>query len=112
MVRSKSELVIANHLFGAGLKYEYERPCEGAAAAGRLRPDFSFITDAGDLVIWEHLGMMNRGDYRRGWEWKTAWYLQNGYEEGKNLFTTRDDDRGGLDSRPIEETTERIRTLL
>jgi ATP-dependent exoDNAse (exonuclease V) alpha subunit len=112
MVRSKSELVIANHLFGAGLKYEYERPLDGSASAGRLRPDFSFITDAGDLLIWEHLGMLNRDDYRRGWEWKTAWYEQNGYVDGKNLFTTRDDELGGLDSRPIEETTERIRALL
>jgi hypothetical protein len=56
--------------------------------------------------------MMNRDDYRRGWAWKTAWYEKNGYVEGKNLFTTRDDDRGGLDSRPIEALTERIRSLL
>ncbi len=112
MVRSKSELVIANHLFGAKLRYEYERPVEGVQAAGRLRPDFSFITDAGDLIIWEHLGMMNRDDYRRGWDWKRDWYTKNGYLEGKNLFTTRDDDRGALDSRPIEETAKRIQSLL
>jgi hypothetical protein len=112
MVRSKSELVIANHLFSVGLKYEYERPLDGTASAGRLRPDFSFITDAGDLVIWEHLGMMNRDDYRRGWEWKTAWYEQNGYVKGKSLFTTGDDERGGFDSRPIEEIARRVAALL
>ena len=116
MVRSKSEWVIANHLYGMSLKYEYERPLEGTASAGRLRPDFSFITDAGEVIIWEHLGMMHRDDYRKGWEWKKAWYAQNGFDEGKNLFTTRDeagdDGRGTLDSRPIEETALRIATLL
>lgn len=56
--------------------------------------------------------MLNRDDYRRGWEWKKAWYEQNGYVEGRNLFTTSDDDRGGLDSRPIEETTKQIRSLI
>ena len=112
MVRGKSELVIANHLFSVGLKYEYERPLDGTVAAGRLRPDFSFITDAGDLILWEHLGLMNRDDYRRGWEWKKSWYEQNEYTEGRNLFTTSDDERGGLDSRPIEQTAEYVRSLL
>ena len=112
MVRSKSELVIANHLFSVGLQYEYERPLDGTAAVGRLRPDFSFITDAGDLILWEHLGLMSRDDYRRGWQWKKAWYEQNGYLEGTNLFTTSDDERGGLDSRPIEETAEYVRARL
>ena len=112
MVRSKSELVIANHLFSVGLQYEYERPLDGTAAVGRLRPDFSFITDAGDLILWEHLGRMSRDDYRRGWQWKKAWYEQNGYLEATNLFTTSDDERGGLDSRPIEETAEYVRARL
>ncbi|MGA2204979.1 MAG: hypothetical protein ABSG40_23835 [Terriglobales bacterium] len=112
MVRSKSELVIANHLFDVGLQYFYERPLEGTKSPGRLRPDFSFVTDAGDVIIWEHLGMLDRDDYRRGWEWKRAWYENNGFKIGENLFTTQEDERGGLDSRPIQETAERIRKLL
>jgi hypothetical protein len=111
MVRSKSELVIANHLFDVGLHYFYERPLEGTKSPGRLRPDFSFVTDAGDVIIWEHLGMLNRDDYRRGWEWKRAWYDDNGFKLGENLFTTQDDDHGGLDSGPIEQTAECIRKL-
>jgi ATP-dependent exoDNAse (exonuclease V) alpha subunit len=112
MVRSKSELVIANHLFAVGLQYVYERPLEGTKSPGRLRPDFSFVTDAGDVVVWEHLGMLNRDDYRRGWEWKQAWYESNGFKIGDNLFTTQDDEQGGLDSGPIVETAERISKLL
>ena len=112
MVRSKSELAIAIHLFDVGLQYVYERPLEGTVSPGRLRPDFSFVTDAGDVLVWEHLGMLNRDDYRRGWQWKLAWYENNGYRVGENLFTTQDDERGGLDSGPIQETAARIRKLL
>jgi hypothetical protein len=112
MVRSKSELVIATHLCDIGLQFVYERPLEGTNSPGRLRPDFSFVTDAGDVIIWEHLGMLNRDDYRRGWDWKRAWYESNGYNLGENLFTTEDDENGGLDSIQIQNTAEHIRKLL
>jgi AAA domain/UvrD-like helicase C-terminal domain len=112
MVRSKSELVIANHLVGASIPYTYERPLDGTFTVGRLRPDFSFITDAGDVIVWEHLGMLSRDDYRRGWEWKKAWYESNGYRLGETLFITEDDDRGGLDSLEIERTASQIAALL
>lgn len=112
LVRSKSELVIANMLCSLGIRYEYERVCEGTTESGRLRPDFSFVTPAGDLLIWEHLGMLNREDYARGWEWKKAWYEKNGYAPGETLFTTQDDERGGLDSSTIRKTALEIERLL
>jgi hypothetical protein len=112
LVRSKSELVIANMLCSLGVRYEYERVCEGTAETGRLRPDFSFTTPDGDLIIWEHLGMLNREDYARGWEWKRAWYEKNGYLPGETLFTTQDDDKGGLDSEVIQQTAVAIKGLL
>jgi hypothetical protein len=88
LVRSKSELVIANMLFQLGIPYEYERVLDGTTAAGRLRPDFSFVTADGDLLVWEHLGMLSRPDYKRGWDWKRAWYEKNGFAESKTLFTS------------------------
>jgi hypothetical protein len=48
-------------------------------------------------VIWEHLDMLDRADYRRGWEWKLNWYKQNGFIEGKTLFTSQDGPDKGLD---------------
>jgi hypothetical protein len=112
LVRSKSELVIANKLFQLRIDYHYERPLEGDTQPGRLRPDFSFIDAAGDLVLWEHLGLMSRPGYRSGWQWKLNWYKQNGFELGRNLFTTEDDAKGGLDMRPILETAGRLKALL
>jgi hypothetical protein len=112
MVRSKSELVIANTLYSMNIDYDYERPCEGSVMAGRIRPDFSFTDPAGDLILWEHLGMLGRQDYREGWEWKRNWYEKNGFTPGKNLFTTQDDERGGLDSTTVKAVAERIRQLV
>jgi hypothetical protein len=104
MVRSKSELVIANMLFDRGLgdRYEYERKVAGSFREGTLRPDFSFVDAAGDLVLWEHLGMLRKPKYKADWEWKRQWYLDNGYVEGETLFTTEDDEQGGLDSTSVD----------
>lgn len=112
MVRSKSELVIANMLYHMGIEYEYERPLDGEHVPGRTRPDFSFVDPAGDLILWEHLGMLNRDDYRQGWEWKRDWYAQNRFLLGKNLFTTEDDEVGGLDSEKIRNVAKNIGNLL
>lgn len=110
LVRSKSELVIANHLFNQGLSYQYEQPLEGTVAPGRLRPDFSFTDDSGDVIVWEHLGMLQRDDYRRAWEWKRRWYAQNGFREGANLFSTSEVD--GLDMKAVESVAAAIRASL
>ncbi len=112
LVRSKSELVIANMLFQLGISYEYERVLDGTTAAGRLRPDFSFIAADGDLIIWEHLGMLSRPDYKRGWDWKREWYARNGFVEGKTLFISTEDSRNGLDSARLRETADTIKTLI
>lgn len=112
LVRSKSELVIVNKLIAAGVSYRYERALVGGEAPGTIHPDFSFEDAAGDLVVWEHLGMMFKDDYRRGWEWKKKWYESNGYRLGENLFTTQDDSKGGLDSGEIGTVIEKIRQLI
>ncbi|MGE3843381.1 MAG: AAA family ATPase [Vicinamibacterales bacterium] len=110
LVRSKSELAIANYLHSIGMLAYYERPLEGTAVPGRLKPDFSFVDDAGDVVLWEHLGMLSKDDYRRGWEWKKAWYAKNGFEEGRNLFTTSELD--GLKMPEVVAVAERVKSAL
>ena len=99
-------------LYQLGIPYEYERVCDGTAAPGRLRPDFSFVTADGDLIIWEHLGMLSRPDYKRGWEWKQGWYAKNGFVAGKTLFTSSEDSENGLDSTKLKQTASVIKELL
>ena len=110
LVRSKSELAIANYLDSIGLRTFYERPLEGTERPGRLKPDFSFVDDAGEVILWEHLGMLDRADYRRGWEWKKKWYQENGFAEGKNLFTTS--EVSGLKMPEVAAIAAKVRAAL
>jgi hypothetical protein len=111
LVRSKSELVIANLLFKEGVEYHYERVLEGTADGYRLRPDFSFMTPAGTLIVWEHLGMLSDDRYRSGWDWKRGWYERNGYVDGETLFTSKELDSGGLDSDELKAIADTIKAL-
>lgn len=110
MVRSKSELAIGIELQRLDLWEQcyYERVLEGSKRPGRLRPDFTFIDAAGDPIVWEHLGMLGKKSYRESWEWKLQWYADNGFEIGKNLFTTEDAPDGGLDQQSITSTAETV----
>ena len=55
--------------------------------------------------------MLNKGSYRRSWEWKLEWYRQNGFILGKNLFTTEDDAAGGLDQTEITRVAREVELL-
>lgn len=113
MVQSKSELTLATYFaspdVGLG-DYTYNRKLEGEGYPYRLRPDFSWETDAGELVLWEHLGMLDRDDYREGWKKKKAWYAANGYIEDKNLFTSTEGP--GLDMAAVASVAQRVRKAL
>ncbi|GGM27805.1 AAA family ATPase [Dactylosporangium sucinum] len=97
LVRSKSELLIANLLHQLNAVYEYETPFTGTD--GRtVKPDFTIETDLGETLLWEHLGMLNDPRYAEKWKLKKAWYADNGvlpFEEGGTLIVT--DDRHGVD---------------
>lgn len=110
MVRSKSELVIANMLFEAGVAYEYEKPIDAPETKkGRLFPDFSFADAAGDRLIWEHFGRMDDPNYANGKEWKMKWYSAHGFTEGVNLFITEETLASGLDSHRLKSVVAAIK---
>jgi hypothetical protein len=111
LLRSKSEVVIANCLNSIGLHYEYERGLEGTVDQGRrLRPDFTIIGRTGKVVLWEHLGMLDHPAYAEHWHRKLAWYAHNGFELNKNLFVTS--QTGSLDARAVEATAKKIQQAL
>jgi len=112
LVRSKSEVVILNRIletFGPGV-FEYEQRLPGTVTGGRLLPDFTATTDAGDPIVLEHLGMLDVPRYRAAWEWKRAWYQANGFVEGQTLFTT--DERDGLSTAAVDEVLKQIGQVL
>lgn len=65
MVRSKSEVIIANQLYHSGLEYTYEKDLE--YAGGKLRPDFTVVTPNGKIIYWEHLGLLGTEEYDCSW---------------------------------------------
>lgn len=107
LVRSKSEVIIANMLYEAGITYEYEKELPLGEDGTRI-PDFT-IDDAesGMLFYWEHCGMMSDRHYRKRWEEKQAVYAKHDIVEGENLIVSYDDLNGSIDSVAIKALIEK-----
>ncbi|MDH5771116.1 MAG: AAA family ATPase, partial [Candidatus Bathyarchaeota archaeon] len=99
LVRSKSEVVVANILTKLGIEYEYEKPLEFAPNDFRL-PDFT-IHYEGKTYYWEHLGMLNLPSYMWDWMQKKKWYEKHNLL-GK-VITSQDGPDGAIDSIDIEK---------
>jgi hypothetical protein len=114
MVRSKSEVIIADHLSHRSIEYAYERPLtiDGVTKY----PDFTIEDmESGRIFYWEHCGMLHVASYRRRWEEKVAWYETHGILPrdqggGKNgsLIITRDESNGSIDSASITKIVDDI----
>lgn len=107
LVRSKSEVIIANMLIDKGIEFEYEREFAGKNRQKRI-PDFSFIDAAGELLILEHLGMMSVPSYKADWAKKLKFYSENDFSINENLFTTKEGENGAIDSMAIEKVVIQI----
>jgi len=110
LVRSKSEVIIANELISAGLEFEYEKLLK-ENGSHRI-PDFTFVDAAGETIIWEHLGMLTNPAYKESWERKLDFYHSIGFKEGENLFTTEDHENGAIDSTEVMAVIDKIKELL
>ena len=108
LVRSKSELVIADKLFSRGIDYSYERELKLGDGV-TCYPDFTIEDEAtGALFFWEHLGMLSDPSYKRRWEAKLEQYIRNGIKpheggggENGTLLITKDEPGGALDASVI-----------
>jgi len=100
MVRSKSEVIVANTLAHLGINYEYERRLENPhESSDSIHPDFT-IHHNGKVLYWEHLGMLQRSSYKANWERKRSWYYKCGF--GDSLIISRDGEDGSIDAQTIE----------
>ena len=102
LVRSKSEVIIANMLYEQGIEYEYEKELDLGEDAIRI-PDFT-IEDAesGLCFYWEHCGMLGDAAYSKHWEEKKKLYQKHGIVENDNLIVSMDSVNGGIDSAAIK----------
>lgn len=110
MVRSKSEVIIANELISADIKFKYEEMFN--RDGHQCLPDFTFVDLSDEIIIWEHLGMLTVPEYKTSWEKKLKFYNSIGFIEGENLFTTHDHENGSIDTTEIMKVIDKIKNLV
>ena len=115
LVRSKSEVIIANLLKSNNVPYRYEYPLviaqeeggEDSASVGdedycEFHPDFYCLNvRTRQEYAWEHLGMMDDESYAARAVEKLALYSANGYFPGKNLIITMETKKAQISSQEI-----------
>ena len=102
MLRSKSEVIIANLLHERNVQFRYEQPL--FAGDGTLRlPDFT-ITWSGRRYYWEHLGRLDLIDYAEAWKEKLAWYER--WFPGQLITTEEDSKLSNATAKLIAEITQ------
>ena len=108
LVRSKSEVIIANMLYESGIDYEYEKEIDFGKDGKRI-PDFTIMDEDGDVCCyWEHCGMLGDSGYSRHWEEKKKIYAKHNIIPGENLIVTEDSLNGAIDSKKIKEYIDQI----
>ncbi len=73
IVRSKSEVIIANILFSNKVQYEYEKKLY-YNQGNWIEPDFTIEIPNGNEIYWEHLGMIGTESYDKRWKEKLEIY--------------------------------------
>ena len=112
MVRSKSEALIGEFLLAAGIPFRYEKALELASVyedeAGfkhtsleRVFPDFTIFLPNGDIILWEHEGLIDNMDYRKRNLRKVMRYFDNGYYVPHNLIITMEGADNSFDSDAV-----------
>lgn len=112
MVRSKSEALIGEFLLAAGIPFRYEKALELASVyedeAGfkqtsleRVFPDFTIFLPNGDIILWEHEGLVDNMDYRKRNLRKVMLYFDNGYYVPHNLIITMEGGDNSFDSDAV-----------
>ena len=107
MVRSKSEVIIANELENADLDWHYENDGKYIIINGnKYLPDF-VIFHNGKTYYWEHLGLRNDVDYENRWQKK-----EKDYKSDKSIILkyTEDQENGGIDCEKILDIIQEIKS--
>lgn len=108
IVRSKSEVIIANILYQhrKDILYKYEKPLE-VIENGRKKtiyPDFTIMNvHTGKVVYWEHAGLMDDAFYASEFVKKINTYIANGLLPGKDVVFSFEAKENTLDIRAVKK---------
>lgn len=103
-VRSKSECIIAEELYRRKYQFRYEAPL--SIEGKNFYPDFTIKLPNGNIVYWEHCGLVADSDYMLKHDRKMERYREIGVAPWRNLIVTYDDEKGNIDGRKIKAMIE------
>ena len=107
-VRSKSEQIIADRLYDAGVPYRYEYPLI-YDQTNYIYTDFTVLNKRTRVMFrWEHFGRMDDPKYRKVFFWKQSIYSQYGYIPGVNYICTFEDNANPLDVRVVDKMIRKL----
>lgn len=113
MVRSKSEVIIANILYQhkKNILYKYERPLE-VLIGGRIKiiyPDFTILNlHTGKIVYWEHAGKMDDPHYANEFIKKVNTYVENNILPGRDVVFSYETIENSLEISVIKKMVDEI----
>lgn len=108
LVRSKSELIIADALLKAGVPYQYEYPIH-LKKHGTVYADFRCLNvRRRKKIVWEHLGKMGDEEYATAALQKVRAYEENGYVLGDTFIITAESARCPLTTSTINRWIKRL----
>ena len=113
LVRSKSEVIIANLLYQNlhHILYKYERPLE-LNIDGRSKivyPDFTILSKhTGKLIYWEHAGRMDDPYYANDFVKKINTYVMNGLMLGKDVILTYETQNNPLEISVVKRMIKEL----
>lgn len=110
LMRSKSEVIVANTLRHLDIAYTHEELLHMPDGTVR-EPDFTIRRPGQPPVYWEHLGMLDLSGYRADWEAKLDWYAQHGIlpwdqgggPAGSLVWSTEKQATPGIDAHEVEQ---------
>ena len=108
LVRSKSEVMLADMYYEMGVPYRYE--AELVLKDGKKKyPDFTLLkTNTREIIYHEHLGLLDDEEYRAANFAKLEEYRKNGIYLGKNLIMTYEAEGCYLNIREVKKLVQKI----
>ena len=110
IVRSKSEILIADTLNRMNIPYHYEFPIKLITEDGTkttFHPDFLCLNRrTRKEFLWEHFGRMDDTEYATQTVSKLNLFAHNGIFPGKNLITTMETSTQPLNTRQVKKLAE------
>ena len=108
MVRSKSEVLIANTYTGFDVPFEYEKLLV-LPNGTEILPDFTLISkDRSKLIYHEHIGMLSDPGYREHFHKKLDLYIDSGLIPFYDVFFTFEDENGNINFEIIYKIIKNI----